>query len=107
MTDSAKDFICSLPQQVKKEWLKGIDTNFHFDISGKTGGQFSVIAADEKLEVHEYFTGKPKCIISSKDVHFIKLLKGELNPVMALLTGKLKVSDQEEVIKHAKIFGLM
>jgi len=36
-----------------------------------------------------------------------KILKGELNPMMALLTGKLKISNQAEMLKFAKALGWM
>jgi putative sterol carrier protein len=109
--DSARDFIVSLPQTVKPEWLENVDdTNFHFDIEGeggKGGGQFSVIVKNKKLEVHEQFVGEPKCKVSAKESNLIKLLRGELNPMMAVFTGKLKISNTGEIMKYAKLFGLM
>ncbi len=106
--DSARDFIMSLPQTVRPEWLKNVDdTNFHFDIDGDGGGQFSVIVKDEKLEIHDQFVGEAKCKITAKEKNLIKLLRGELNPMMAVFTGKLKISNTGEIMKYAKLFGLM
>src|SRR5690348_16582393 len=102
--NNTREFITSLPNQVKPEWLNGVDTNFHFDIEGDTGGQFSVIVKDNKMEVYEGFVGDPKCTIRAKDKHFINLLKGELNPMMAVFTGKVKISNTSEVMKYAKLF---
>ena len=104
--NNARDFITNLPQAVKKEWLKDIETNFHFDIDGDTGGQFTVLVKDEKMAVQEGFHGEPNCTISAKEKNFIKLLKGDLNPMMAVFTGKLKVSNPGEIMKYAKLFGL-
>ena len=104
--DNAKAFITSLPNQVKPEWLKDIETLFHFDIDGDTGGQFTVAVKDNKMEVQEGLQGEPNCKISAKEQNFIKLLKGELNPMMAVFTGKLKVSNPGEIMKYAKLFGL-
>jgi hypothetical protein len=86
--ESAKDFITTLPQSVPQEYLEDVDTNFHFDIAGEGGGQFSVI-------------------VKAKEENFIKLLRGELNPMMAVFSGKLKVSNPGEIMKYAKIFGFM
>jgi putative sterol carrier protein len=105
--ENARDFISSLPDSVKPEWLDGVDTNFHFDITGDGGGQFSVIVKDKKLEVFEYFEGQPKCIITAKEKDLIKLLRGEMSPMMAVFTGKIKISNTGEVIKYAKLFGIM
>ena len=106
--ESAKDFILSLPLTVKPEWLENVDdTNFHFDIDGDGGGQFSVIVKDKKLAIHEQFVGEPKCKITAKEKNLIKLLRGELNPMMAVFTGKLKISNTSEIMRYAKLFGLM
>ncbi len=105
--DNAKDFILSLPDTVKPEWLNDVDTNFHFDIDGDGGGQFSVIVKDNKMEVFEQFEGEPKCKVTAKEKNFIALLRGELNPMMAVFTGKLKISNTAEIMKYAKLFGIM
>jgi putative sterol carrier protein len=104
---NAKDFILGLPDTVNPEWLKGVETNFHFDIEGDGGGQFSVIVQDNKLQVFEHFEGEPKCKVTAKEKHFIALLRGELNPMMAVFTGKLKITNTGEIMKYAKLFGMM
>jgi len=105
--ESAKDFITTLPQSVPQEYLESVDTNFQFDIEGEGGGQFSVIVKDNNIVVFEYFEGEPNCVIKAKEENFIKLLRGELNPMMAVFSGKLKVSNPGEVMKYARIFGFM
>lgn len=105
--ESARDFVLSLPGTVKKEWLEGVDTNFHFDIEGEGGGQFSIIVKDNQLRVFEHFEGEPRCKITAKEHNLIKLLRGEMNPMMAVLTGKVKISNTSEIIKYAKLFGIM
>ncbi|MBK8429598.1 MAG: hypothetical protein IPL27_28240 [Lewinellaceae bacterium] len=35
------------------------------------------------------------------------MLSGDLNPMMAMMTGKLKISNPGEMLKYAKMFGLM
>ncbi len=105
--ENTRDFILSLPNTVKKEWLQGVDTNFHFDIEGEGGGQFSIIVKDDTLQVFEHFEGEPKCKITAKEANLIKLLRGEINPMMAVFTGKVKISNTSEIIKYAKLFGIM
>lgn len=106
--DNARDFILTLPESVKPEWLEKVDdTNFHFDILGEGGGQFSVVVQDKALKVYEEFVGEPKCKITAKNENILKLLRGEMNPMMAVFTGKLKISNTAEVMKYAKLFGLM
>lgn len=104
--DNVRHFITSLPSQVKKEWLEGVETVFHFDIEGETGGKFTVAVKDTEMVVHEELVEEPKCVVKTKEVHFLNLLKGDLNPMMAVFTGKLKVSNPGEIMKYAKLFGI-
>lgn len=102
-----KDFLLALPGNVPEQYLEGVDTNFHFDIDGEGGGQFSVIVKENSMDVYEHFEGEAACVISAKEKNFMALLQGELNPMMAVFTGKVKISNPGEAMKYAKIFGLM
>ncbi len=100
-----KQFLFSLPEKVAPEAVEGLSTLFHFDIS--EAGQFTVKLDDGKLEVAEGFAGDPTCKVSTSAENFSKLLSGDLNPMMAMMTGKLKISNPGEMLKYAKMFGLM
>ncbi len=104
---TAREFILSLPGKVKSEALEGHETRFHFDLEGEGGGQFTVSVADQQLEVKESFEGDPKCTVKASAENFMNLIRGELNPMTALFTGKVKISNQGEMLKYAKIFGLL
>lgn len=104
---TAKEFLTSLPEKVPTNKIEGIDTLFHFDISGDGGGQYSIKVKDQNIEVQEGLIGEAKCEIKATNQSFVSVLKGELNPMMAVLMGKIKISDKEELIKNAKVFGLM
>ena len=107
MTMTAKEFILALPSKAAPESVAGLNTNFYFDLAGEGGGQFSVVLDGEKVNVHEGMYGEPKCTVKIKADNLIKIIKGEMNPMMAMLTGKLKISNQGEMLKYAKVFGLM
>lgn len=104
---TAKDFLLRLPEKVRPEALDGLQTNFHFDIGGEEETKMTVIVENGAVKVEEGLIGDPACTVKAKDEHFIKVVSGKLNPMMALLTGKLKISNQGEMLKYAKIFGLM
>ncbi len=104
---TTKDFLLNLPSSVKPEVLPGLDTKFHFDVSGDGGGQFTIQVADGKMTAVEGLNGDAKCTVTASDATLIGLLNKDINPMMALLTGKLKISNQGEMLKYAKIFGLM
>ncbi len=100
-----KEFLFSLPAKAKPEVLEGQNSLFHFDVAD--AGQFTIKVADSKMEVSEGFQGEPTCKVSTSAESFSKLLSGDLNPMMAMMTGKLKISNPGEMLKYAKIFGLM
>ncbi len=104
---TAKEFITSLPGKVNASALEGMDTTFHFDISGDGGGQFTVKVADGALNVAEGLEGTAKCEVKASSENLVGVINGSVNPMMALLTGKIKISNQGEMMKYAKIFGLM
>lgn len=101
------EFIENLPNKVKPEAIEGMQTVFHFDLSGEGGGQKTLELKDGTLVAHDGFVGEAKCEVKADAGNFLKVVQGDLNPMMAVLTGKLKISNQGEMIKYAKIFGLM
>lgn len=103
---TAKEFIQSLPSRVAPEAVSGKNATFSFDLGGDGGGQYTVKVNDGKVEVAE---GKPEnhdCEVRGNATDFMKVIKGELNPMMALFTGKIKVSNQKALMEYAKVFGL-
>ena len=104
---TATEFIQSLPSKAKPEILEGLETLFHFDIEGEGGGQFSVKITDGKMSVATAFEGEPKCVVKTKAETLLGVLDGSVNPTTAVMFGKIKVSNIGELMKYAKIFGLM
>ena len=104
---TAKEFLEGLPSKVNKEALEGLETLFHFDLEGDGGGQMTLSVKDGELTAEEGLNGEPRCTVKAKASDFVSVATGNLNPMMAVLTGKLKMSNQGEMIKYAKIFGLM
>jgi putative sterol carrier protein len=104
---NTRELLYALPSKVSPSAVEGLETVFHFDIEGNRGGQYTISVAKGNVRVEDGLVGEPKCVIRSSDENFINLVTGELNPMMAVLTGKVKISNQSEMLKYAKIFGLM
>lgn len=99
-----KKFLFDLPAKVNPDVLEGLSTLFHFDVTGT--GLFTVQVENGKLLVSEGLSGDPACKVTASAETFSKLLSGSLNPMMAMMTGKLKISNPGEMLKYAKMFGL-
>src|SRR5688572_6042968 len=104
---TSRDFIYKLPSKISPEAIEGHETTFHFDLEGENGGQYTVEVKDGKANVMDGLIGNPTCVIRATEENFMKLIHGDLNPMMAVLTGKVKISNQGEMLRYAKIFGLM
>ncbi len=100
-----KAYLLSLPVKVKPEVIEGENTAFHFDIAD--AGTFTLRIVDGVMTAVEGLDGDAKCKVTTTAENFTKLLEGDLNPMMAMMTGKLKISNPGEMLKYAKMFGLM
>lgn len=105
---TAKEFIMGFPSRIKPEALEGKgDTCFHFKISGEDGGDFTAVAQNGQFSVKEGLEGDAKCVITASDKDLMAIIKGEQNPMTAIMFGKLKISNLGEMTKFAKPLGLM
>jgi putative sterol carrier protein len=104
---NTREFLYGLPAKVASSAVEGLETVFHFDIDGPEGGQFTIEVKDGAVVVSDGLSGDARCTVRASDENFVNLARGELNPMMAILTGKVKISNQGEMLKYAKIFGLM
>lgn len=100
-----KTFLLSLPERVRPETVEGLTTLFHFDIAD--AGLFTVKLDDGKMSVSEGLEGDPACKVTTSADTIGKILSKDLNPMMAMMSGKLKISNPGEMLKYAKVFGLM
>ena len=104
---TTREFLYALPAKVDPATIEGLETVFHFDLEGEKGGQYTISVADQKVTVTDGLVGEPKCVVRSTAENFISLANGDLNPMLAVLTGKVKISNQGEMLRYAKLFGLM
>lgn len=105
---TAKEFILGFPERINPEALEGKgDTRFHFKISGDGGGDFTATAEGGQFSVVEGLEGDPKCVITAADNVLMDIIRGDQNPMTAVMFGKLKISNLSEMTKFAKPLGLM
>mgnify|MGYP001232397907 CR=1 FL=1 len=102
---TATEFLKELPSKIKPELLEGLDTVFHFILEDES--EWTVTVRDGKIATQQGLGEEPKCVVKSKPETLVALIKGVMNPMMAVMTGKIKISNPGEMIKYAKIFGLM
>jgi putative sterol carrier protein len=82
----------------------GISLVYHFKISGERGGKFTVKVDSGKCSVEPGLHGDPKCIVESTDRVYEEVELGQTNAQMAVLFGKLKVSNIPSMLKFVEMF---
>ena len=104
MQFTAKDIITSAPRRFRKEKANGINTIFHFELSGEENLLYTFKISDNQCELNEGLIGQPKCVIKTNQKTYEELETGKANPQMALMLGKIKVSNLAEMMSFTKLF---
>lgn len=102
--ETAKDIIMSLPNRLKKEKAEGIESTFHFHIEGERGGKFTVEVKEQTVVVTEGHDGEASCVVTTTDVVYEDTELGRINPQMAVMMGKIKISNLDEMMKFVGLF---
>lgn len=90
---TARDIVLSLPARFKAEKAGDFRAIIHLCLEGEGGGNFTVTIAQGTCQVIEELTGTPDCVIRTKASVYEDTELGRSNPTMAVMMGKIKVSD--------------
>lgn len=102
--ETAKEIVMSLPERAKADKLEGVETTFHFDISGERGGQFTAVISGGECKVAEGHQGEANCVVTTSDSTYEDVELGRTNPQMAVMMGKIKISNLGEMMKFINYF---
>jgi putative sterol carrier protein len=96
-----------LPEKLNAspEKVEGMIANYIFDITGDTGGKWTLNCDGSAAVVTEGEQGEAQCTITMTDTDFVAMMDGELNPMMAFSMGKLRVAG--DIGLAIKIQGLL
>jgi putative sterol carrier protein len=102
---TAAEILRSLPQRLKAGAGAGVDITYHFDIEGPEGGQFTVRVNDGTATVEDGLHGEPKCVVKTTDQTYADTELGRTNAQMAVMMGKIKVSNIGSMMKFVEMFN--
>lgn len=97
--------INSLPAMVDAEEIKDLNGRIQFSLSGGGGGEWDVVLDDGKVSVSQGVMSQPQLTVKTSTENAEKLLKGNLNPMMAVMTGKVKIAG--DMALGMKLIGLL
>jgi len=104
---SVADLFNSMPTRFQADKAADTTMGILFDLSGDNGGQWFVNIAGGQLNVTEGAPAVvPSATVKMTAEDFQAMSSGALNPMMAFMTGKVKVDgDLNSVMKFQSIVG--
>jgi putative sterol carrier protein len=88
MTDTARELFEGLEGRIDPARTRGTTASYRFDVQG--AGSWHVDVNDGAVRVTE--SGAPaECVIRASEENLLRIVRGELNPVTAYMTGRVKV----------------
>jgi antibiotic biosynthesis monooxygenase (ABM) superfamily enzyme len=110
-TGSAQGFLNQIPARLTPSVRDSIDAVFGLELSGSEAGNYTI---DSRSGTGQGFlTGrpgdhdlKPTATIRASSENFVKLMRGELSPMTAMMTGRIRLSGDLQAARGLqKIFG--
>ena len=104
---SVAELFNSMPGRFQADKAAGTNMGILFNLSGADGGQWFVNIADGQLNVTEGApAATPSATVNMTAEDFQAMSSGSLNPMMAFMTGKVKVDgDLNSVMKFQSLVG--
>jgi putative sterol carrier protein len=96
-----------MPEYVDSARARGMNAVFGWKITGAADGgsdRYRVVIADGEVRAGREIDAQPQLTLVLDGVEFLKLVTGNSNPVMAFMTGKLKLKG--DVAFAARLPGL-
>ncbi len=96
-----------MPGQFQADKAGDMNAVILFDLSGEGGGQWSVKIADGACDITKGVADSPKATVRMDAGDYHDMITGKLNPMMAFMSGKVKVEgDLNSVMKFQQLFGM-
>jgi putative sterol carrier protein len=80
-----------LPKQFKADAAGDMKALYFFDVTGEGGGTYAITVANRECKVEKTKPEKPDLTVTIAAPDMAAITKGELDPMAAFMTGKLKL----------------
>jgi putative sterol carrier protein len=106
MPSTPSELFAAMPTNFDASAAGDMNATIQFDLSGDGGGIWAVAVADGKCSVTEGGVASPTLTIAMDAADFVALTHGELNPMNAFMSGKIKLQgDMGLAMKFQSLFG--
>jgi putative sterol carrier protein len=94
-----------MPSAFNKDAATGLTAVYQFDLSGEKAAQYHVIIDNGTCTVKEGTHPSPNITLSMAGQDYLDMINGKLNPQMAFMSGKLKITgDMGLALKLQSLF---
>ena len=102
---NAAEIFAQMPEAFLAEKAGDLSATYQFNLSGEEGGDWAVTVAGGACTVVEGQAEKPNVTISMDADDFVKMISGDLQPVVAFMQGKIKLQgDTSLALKLQELF---
>ncbi len=77
---------------------KGVEAIFHFRFTGKETCDATFQISNQTVQVKTGLHGTPNIVVTADSSAFLKVIAGKLNPVLAVMRGKLKLQGPRQLM---------
>ncbi len=97
----------AMPTMFRPDKAIGVNARILFELSGDDGGTWTVSIAEGKCTVQQAAVESPSATIKASAGDYLAIARGELDPMKAFMTGKLKAQgDMGVIMRFMQFFGM-
>lgn len=85
------ELIALYPEYFQPREAEGVDGVVQLDLDGANGGQYVLEIHDQTLDIREGTHDDPTVTIRTTADRWLKINRGEANPMTMMMMGKLKI----------------
>ena len=89
---SIKDLMLQMPGTADVDKIRSVNATIQFNFSGEEPGDYVLRVVDGKVTIEEGAAENPDATISAPSEVWRGIATGEVNPMTAFMTGKIKAS---------------
>jgi len=102
----AADLFAQVDEAFDPEKAGNLRAVFQFNLSGEDGGDWYITIADKKCQVDTGSAEKPSVTVKMDAGDFVKMVDGDLQPVVAFMQGRIKLEgDMNLAMKVQDLFA--
>ncbi len=96
--NSIADSFAASKAAFRPDKAAGMDKTIQFDFTGREAGTWTVIVRNGTYEYQQGAADGANATVTVDSDDWLKILRGELNPTMAFMSGKIKIAGDLSVM---------